>query len=160
MVTKTVSDFKALDFVENNDLAYRCTLRLGHCKSWKQFRSGKLERTPEEDKRDGDGVVTHRAFTPQFASHEVGPISAKTLNGLIGSHNQFLKERANPYRLIEGAGGTQTQVPKAAATLNRAILVSNIKPTDEPLTDATVQERTARLEKLLERIAVALEGGP
>ncbi len=94
---------------------YRAVIQLGNATRWKNFGGGTWKKDESRTKRDKhDKEVAHFDFVP--AIHETGPISGRTLNGLISHHNSWIEANA-------------TQRPEGQ--MARQLLVVDFHETDE-----------------------------
>ena len=84
----TVNEVEELQYVDN--LAYRCVLQFGSRRRWRNLSPGEDVRVKGSEKRDGRSMTWEYQHVP--AVHEYGPISGRVLNGLISSHNSWLRK--------------------------------------------------------------------
>lgn len=105
-----VSEASDLPFV-NESKNYKCVIQLGH--SWRKYKGGRWHETEVSSDQRG-GTVRKYEFRPKV--HETGALPGRTVNGLISSHNDWLK--ANHEKRKEGL-------------MKRMVLVIDIEETDE-----------------------------
>lgn len=123
-----------LSFVEEDGRHYSLTLQLGSKIRWREFGGGDWKRDPALDQPMTNPPKIGYRQHPQC--HEVRHVPARTLNGLISSHNEWLIQNRDKV-LPQG-------------DVRRMILVSNIKEDDAPV---MVGAFPAHLEKLIVQAA-------